>query len=274
MYEEKFIAFIDILGFGSLVEASSQDQSIPEKILAALKSIQPEAIHQEAYARINKELIPPGELERVMEVYTAMTAQMRKMIRVTITYFSDSLVISAPSDDIISSQMLLDMLAKLSIKLWEEHSLLIRGGITIGKLIHIENGPLFGPTMNRAYHLESKLAKNPRILMDASCIEAYRKIQTFELFESYLQQDGEFYYASLATAYRHIINDSSLALAGEKVLEPFRRGFDESHQRVNKLIESANDEGICSKFSWLSQELKSRLPEIRPVEPDEPIIQS
>lgn len=270
MYEEKFIAFIDILGFGSLVEASSLDQSIPEKILAVLKSIQPEAIHEEAYARVNKELIPPGELEKVMEVCDLMTAQMRKMISVTITYFSDSLVISAPSHDVMSSQMLLDMLAKLSIKLWVENSLLIRGGMTLGKLIHIENGPLFGPAMNRAYHLESKLAKNPRILIDASCIEAYRRAQTFELFESCIQQDGEFYYASLATAYRHIINDSSLALAGEKVLAPFRTGFDESHHRVEKLIESTEDEGIRGKFIWLAQELKDRSADIRPIEPEEP----
>lgn len=265
MYEEKFIAFIDILGFGSLVEDSSRDQSLPGKILAALNSIQPEIIHEGAYAQINEELIPPDDIEKVRETVALFNVAARKMIKVTITYFSDSLVISAPSNDVIASQMLLDMLAKLSIKLWVEHSLLIRGGITIGNLIHIENGPLFGPAMNRAYYLESKCAKNPRILIDVSCIEAYRRVQTFELFESYIQQDGEFYYASLATAYRHIINDSSLALSGEAALATFRSGLNESHRRIEELIKSTEDEGVREKFIWLEEELRSRSQEIHSV---------
>jgi hypothetical protein len=153
----------------------------------------------------------------------------------------------------------------LSIMLWTEHSLLIRGGITIGNLVHIENGPLFGPAMNRAYHLESKIAKTPRILIDSTCIDAYRKIQTFEPFESFIERDNDFYYASLATAYRHIINDSSLALAGEKVLSSFRSTFESSHQNIQKLIDSTEDEGIRSKFIWLSDELAKRVLEIHPL---------
>ena len=264
MYNERFIAFIDILGFGSLVDESAKNHQMPGKILAALSSIQPEIIHKEAYLRVNKELIPPAQLLEVMNFSEIMTNSMRQKMKVVVTYFSDSLVISAPSDDLISSQMILDMLAKLSIKLWTEHALLIRGGITLGNLIHIENGPLFGPAMNRAYYLESKIAKNPRILIDASCIERYRKVSTFELFESYIERDGDFYYASLATAYRHIINDSSLALAGEGVLIPFRSTFDSSHKAIRELIETTEDKNIKSKFIWLSEELAKRAPEIRP----------
>lgn len=269
MYSERFIAFIDILGFGALVEESAKNHQISEEILAALSSIQPEIIHKDAYFRVNKELIPPEQNDEVMKFTEIMANSLRQKMKLVVTYFSDSLVISAPSDDLISSQMILDLLAKLSIKLWTEHALLIRGGITIGNLIHIENGPLFGPAMNRAYHLESKIAKNPRILIDAMCIERYRKTNTFELFESYIERDGDFYYASLATAYRHIINDSSLALAGEGVLTPFRSTFDSSHKAIQKLIETTEDEDKKSKFIWLSEELAKRSSEIRPPEPNE-----
>jgi len=41
----------------------------------------------------------------------------------------------------------------------------MRGGITIGKLIHEENGALFGPAMNEAYLLESKCAIYPRVVI-------------------------------------------------------------------------------------------------------------
>lgn len=43
--------------------------------------------------------------------------------------------------------------------------MLIRGGITIGKIIHNEE-MVFGPGINRAYELESKYAIYPRIIFD------------------------------------------------------------------------------------------------------------
>lgn len=269
MYEKRFIAFVDILGFGSLVEKSSNEGDLPKKILSALLSLQPEAIHEEAYARINVELVPPEQLQEVMFYARKMTEVFRKQHNVVITYFSDSLVISASFDDVIASQLILDLLAKLSIKLWSDHSLLIRGGLTLGDLIHIENGPLFGPAMNRAYHLESKLAKNPRILIDAHCVSTYRQIDTFTLFESYIEADGEYYYSSLGTAYRHIINDSSLALAGEKVLRGFRTSLDASHEKIAGIIQSTDNVSIKLKYQWLSSEMALRAAEVRPHEPSD-----
>ncbi|HTG56249.1 MAG TPA: hypothetical protein VL943_08285, partial [Niabella sp.] len=43
--------------------------------------------------------------------------------------------------------------------------MMIRGGITIGDLIHEENGALFGPAMNEAYRLESNSAIYPRVVI-------------------------------------------------------------------------------------------------------------
>jgi hypothetical protein len=40
MYEDRFVAFIDILGFGALVEQSESDEFLQEKIFTALNSIQ------------------------------------------------------------------------------------------------------------------------------------------------------------------------------------------------------------------------------------------
>jgi hypothetical protein len=41
----------------------------------------------------------------------------------------------------------------------------IRGGITIGELVH-NNDVVFGPALNRAHELESKVAEYPRIIFD------------------------------------------------------------------------------------------------------------
>jgi hypothetical protein len=68
--------------------------------------------------------------------------------------------------------------------MWMDHQILIRGGIAKGKLFHVEGGPLFGPAMNRAYFLESKKAKYPRVIIDSLCYQEYKKVETFNLLES------------------------------------------------------------------------------------------
>ncbi len=263
MYEKRFIAFIDLLGFGSLVEKSAIEPELPKKILDALVTLQPKTIEEDAYASINYEMCPPEEIPAVREVLEQMTKSMKSMHPVVITYFSDSLVLSAKSDDVIASQMILDLLAKLTIKMWVDHSLLLRGGITEGDLIHIENGPLFGPAMNRAYYLESKIAKHPRVLIDNESLEKYRLVDTFRLFESFFEKDGEFHYASLGTAYRHIINDSSLVLSGEVVLKKFRDSLAGTASRLSTIMGEQEDEGIKCKYRWLIDEVSNRETEIR-----------
>ena len=51
---------------------------------------------------------------------------------------------------------------------------IVRGAITLGKLIHT-NKYLVGPAMIHAYELESKVAKYPRVLVDAKLISVARK---------------------------------------------------------------------------------------------------
>lgn len=263
MYQERFIAFIDLLGFGKIVERSADEAGLTEKILEALLSIQPEAIHEDAYASINVELVPPEELEAVKEVAHHFNQAVHALNPVMISYFSDSLVISAPKEDVISSQTILDIVAKLSVRLWNDHSLLLRGGLTLGKLLHKQNGPLFGPAMNRAYLLESEMAKYPRILIDDNCYQAYKGVETFRLFESLFEQDNDLRYVSLGTALRHILTDSSIALAGEPVLSKYRTCLSEAQLKLVSLRGKFTEESIQEKYSWLENDVRLRAAEVQ-----------
>jgi len=278
MYEERFVAFVDILGFGKLVDKSSVVPDLPKQILNALTAMHPTQILSELYNTVNVELTPPEKLEAVREMARFMAAAQQKMNPVNINYFSDSLVISALADDVIASQMVMDLLTKISAMMWMSHKLLLRGGVTVGKLIHIEGGPMFGPAMNRAYYLESKLADQPRFLIDVHCIERYREVHTFGLFESFIQQtfipkEGDFYYASLATSFKHILNDSSLVISGEKVLRKFRQSMLAAPAEIEKLRELFKaDKRVGPKYDWLAEEFAARIPEVNrayPCEDDE-----
>ena len=270
MYEERFIAFVDILGFGKLVEKSSVTPDLPQKILDALMAMHPTQIEAELITTVNSELIPVEDVEQVRETARHISKIQQKMHPVSINYFSDSLVLSARSDDVIASQMLLDLLTKISAMMWMSHSLLLRGGVTIGKLVHIQGGPMFGPAMNQAYFLESKKADHPRFLIDRHCIERYRTVDTFKLFESFIQEDSDYYYASLATAFRHILNDSSLVMSGEKVLRKFRQSMLQAPAEIEKLQEKfKDDDRIRQKYEWLAKEFEARITEVNPLHPCE-----
>jgi len=270
MYEERFIAFVDILGFGKLVERSCVTPDLPKKILHALLAMHPIHIGAELITTVNSELIPVEEVERVRETARHVSKIQQEMHPVRINYFSDSLVLSARSDDVIASQMLLDLLTKISAMMWMSHSLLLRGGVTIGELVHIQDGPMFGPAMNQAYLLESKKADHPRFLIDKHCIERYRAVDTFSLFESFIQEDRDYYYASLATAFRHILNDSSLVMSGEKVLRKFRQSMLKAPAEIKKLQEQfKDDDKVRPKYEWLAKEFEARIPEVNPPHPCE-----
>ena len=270
MYEERFIAFVDILGFGKLVERSAVTPDLPRKILDALMAMHPTQIEAELITTVNSELIPAEEIEQVQKAARHVSTIQQKMHPVSINYFSDSLVLSARADDVIASQMVLDLLTKISAMMWMSHSLLLRGGVTLGKLIHIEGGPMFGPAMNQAYLLESKKAEHPRFLIDRHCIEHYRAVDTFRLFESFIQEDGDYYYASLATAFRHILNDSSRVMAGEQVLRKFRQSMLNAPAEIKKLREQfKDDDRVRTKYEWLANELEARIHEVNPPSPCE-----
>lgn len=254
MYQNKFIAFIDILGFGALVEDSENAPEIAQSILDTLLSMSPDKLQESMYVSINEESIPTSELAGLKNIIAMMNKGMNNAHHVTISYFSDSLVLSADADNVIASQSILELLTKLSVELWDKYSILIRGGITVGKLVHKDNGPIFGPAMNRAYFLESKEANTPRIIFDQHCIDLFRETSTFSIFDSLIEVDDKYSYFSLPTCLRYITTASSLALSENKQLESARKAQTEILPKIQKIISSSISQKIKDKYIWLEAE--------------------
>ena len=126
----------------------------------------------------------------------------------------------------------------------------VRGGITIGSLIHKEN-ICFGPAMNRAYLLESKCAVYPRILVDPPVIENAIKApglaNTSEMESKYIQSlveqdnDGLFYVEHLGQVQEF----------GEYDYIPFLQGVGEKIATSLQLYK--NDTHVMQKWMWLQE---------------------
>lgn len=110
------------------------------------------------------------------------------------TMFSDSIVISQPIAD-LDYPLFIELIAQLQYGLFTK-GILIRGGISCGKLYHDRNY-LFGKGLIKAYLFESTFADYPRILIDTNLIEEIHKIvdkRFDQSWKEYISIDGERYY--------------------------------------------------------------------------------
>lgn len=135
-YEDRIVAFVDVLGFKDLIDSSKNDVKVLRNITSALSTL---------YEWIWKWEADGGDSSFAF------------------TQFSDSVVLSALADTQDSFEMLLQLMLGI-VDIAYSNCIIVRGGIARGKLIH-DNEMVVGPAMVDAYFLESQIAKYPRIVI-------------------------------------------------------------------------------------------------------------
>ncbi len=176
VYEQRIVAFVDILGFKNMVCNSTDSRLEQQKILDAMKLIY-----------------------RVKELNDSGFDGGLRRYGIQVTTFSDSAVISYPlSHDGGLFYVLMDLI-HLQIDLLAI-GIFVRGGITVG-LAHHDEYNVFGPAMVEAYELESKSAVYPRIILTEETINygimnspSHQNSHDMKLFESLLRKDADGYY--------------------------------------------------------------------------------
>lgn len=136
MYEERVVAFIDILGFSSLIK--NKKEGI-DKIIEVVENMQ----------RIAKEV--GAEDEPKYDFYYDRQ----------VSVFSDSIVISYKNVGPAEYYLVRELMVLQTILLYND--ILVRGGVTIGGLYH-KGSVVIGPALINAYEIESKVAIYPRIV--------------------------------------------------------------------------------------------------------------
>lgn len=151
-YENKYVAFADILGFENLVNRTTEPN--PEILLTNVLSA------LEIPNEVQLEGIILGRVGDITEASHRLST------------FSDCLAISTEA----SEKGLMNLLFHLRAIAFRLLKLgyLLRGGITKGPIYH-ENGKIVGPALVNAYKLEKNVAKYPRIIVDAEIAACARQ---------------------------------------------------------------------------------------------------
>jgi hypothetical protein len=130
-YERRVVVFYDFLGWQSHIGLAGKD---PKQL---------------------------GFLRRMLLRHPRMLG-VKEDLEIRYTTFSDNVVITQKVGP--KTQMLVQQLANFQLGA-ALPGFLLRGGITIGDVVH-DDEVVFGPALNRAYHLESQVAKLPRLVLD------------------------------------------------------------------------------------------------------------
>jgi hypothetical protein len=153
-FHQRFIAFVDVLGFSSIVKRMSNEDRLFTTVRDALKDVDQQSQEFRQYRREQKNKRKATLHKGIAPLVGDSNLQM--------TAFSDCYVLSEVSPawhvlaavQALGSRFLVD-------------GILTRGGVVHGEAYH--NGRvLFGPGIVDAYTLESEVAKYPRILVTES----------------------------------------------------------------------------------------------------------
>lgn len=256
-YEIKLTAFLDILGFGKLVENSAKAPDLVKTIFEFLSSIDKNKVHTETFMQLNLDAIPPEELDSVIESQKLMAQAISSEWPIIISYFSDSLVLSASNSN--ACYMILESIANMTVRIWEEYRLLIRGGISIGQLVHVDNGPIFGPAMNAAYFLESKKAVNPRVIVDNTAFESLKNVDLYAKMNTIFSKSEDYVSINLASSFNYLINFSTASLIPEYKRRLINALDETPNALAAKIAEFENEESIKSKYVWIKNEIDNLL---------------
>lgn len=144
-YENRVVAFIDVLGWSRAVEASDGDPALRVRMLNAAWALA---------ARVQNYVEDDTPDHPSRDEYSQ---------------FSDSFVVSFRYDGPTDLLRLVRLVSEFQSTMLLA-GFVLRGGITVGPLFHTRE-IVFGRAMNRAYELESKLAVAARVVVDPSLTE-------------------------------------------------------------------------------------------------------
>lgn len=142
-YEERVLAYIDILGWKDIVDRSAKESSAIEDVNTALKALRMAA---ERARGISEHVVGEGREHHALEM----------------TLFSDTAVMSC-RPNLAAVTVLVSQVQWFCVDLMLA-GIFTRGSIVRG-LLHHQDGTVVGPALVEAHRLESTVALYPRIVL-------------------------------------------------------------------------------------------------------------
>jgi hypothetical protein len=225
-YEERYCAFVDILGFSDLIGEIRNGKARFETVRDLL-----EKIHK------------PRTFELVGQGDADFQAQS----------ISDAIAISTRLTE-AGLGMIIDVVEQLTFNALHA-GYFTRGGLCRGLLYHDQN-MVFGEALVKAYHLESRFARYPRIMITKQVFDDAMESNLRGYFVDHLSQadDGPYFVNVLAELKNSLlILDGAFSKEAAIVLEKLSY-FEAIRSRIaQRLAEAADNPEHFMKVQWFAR---------------------
>jgi hypothetical protein len=160
MYSDRYVAFVDILGFSEIVRKTEHDQIA-------------------------------GRVDALAEALTAIGSHhptLNESDDFQFQTFADSIVMSSAAT-LTGLLHIFHSITELNISLLKP-GLLTRGAVARGKLYH-DRSVMFGPALLSAYAIETTVAKYPRVVLSREVYQDFQRVKSaFKIPRVRLADDG------------------------------------------------------------------------------------
>jgi hypothetical protein len=226
-YEQRLVAFVDVLGWRSAVERSVADPEQVQKLGLALT---------------------------VMQGHGKMLDSIRERFpnSARLSQFSDSIIVSAQ----LTAEGFSELLNGISFlsRVFPWQGLWLRGGITVGPVYH-NNNIAFGPAIVEAYELESKKADAPRIILSDSAvgwIVEHARFGGFSDEGTWRRLGDEHWFLDfLQPITKRTFLDSEKPL--QQSIDGCKHHFEMIRKPIAHGLATFTDTRIKAKYLWLAQ---------------------
>lgn len=249
-YENRVVAFIDILGFKQLVMESEKDSSKFKALDRALS-------HLKRMENTDKWGLNLMEIEEDAQRHGLEKFDIRKSIRVTC--FSDSIVVSAKANEVNINHVVSSLVGHLSYIGAElmSNGILIRGGMSVGNLTHTKENKIIGRAMIEAYELESKCANYPRIILSDKLLKMmnfpYRSKKERFPHNQYIKR-----FSDGCVGFHQMIYYEVIQSLRDLPIDKFNEDLKKCKKTIIKGLDSGfSNPRVHSKYKWLKNEYKN-----------------
>lgn len=221
-YKEHFVAFLDILGFKHTIENCKCNEIY--KILDEIRS----------------------EMRGPKPMWSGIVIDAYKHIHYRI--LSDSIILFIETTIEDSFPALIDVCTNLQTRLASlDEPVLLRGGISKGDLYY-EMDMIYGTGLTKAYHLESNMAKYPRIVFLGETwnagLDTVKYMYIIKMnYVGIDKEEDEIYFIDYLRARRQSVTKQ-------------KEYYDKLLSKCKQYIDSSVDASLREKYIWLNNRIK------------------
>ncbi len=246
-YSDKYVAFIDILGFKAILDKEGEDASRISRLFDTIVKCKEEILKKIRYTHKRNPIRSIKEAyakeKDDADLFQCYDAALDDMV---IKVVSDSIILAVPAKDDFGFTVIVDACSYIAQQLLDfEDGYFVRGAIVRGQMYFEDENVFFGEAYIKAYTLEEHSCLYPRIIYDYYNWDDYPYADSFGRTYTSSDDDGWGDICYVAN-YLGIRDDCWLEQREKRLIGIIER----------EISSNPTNPEVCAKYRWVKTQIE------------------